>query len=423
MSIDSSAVFADRVNELGLGAHHANFEREGWSTFASFAFATSYIPGTQDEAVFLRDIVVKGLGREDHPDKNALRRLFFESYTLTASDLKRRVEAGTEDAPRKVSNLEREERRSRVDARLTGVDLVDELDCSNRLIDKCIDMYEENAVRYLGPEQCTKLEMELKGMKKDPMFAPDQSGFMRMRRHEKDAVADVTSDIRVQFAFKRRSLALEMGDVMSFENSEKLTSKLIRAVMAEPPPGFAQVDLDQILRADLAAWKLVAERTRKGIKRDNTGYRPCDRIIDEVLAHPEFCRALQPLPSGNSAVKRRPVREDDDSGETLPAKRRKKSQTEKIKDLKSQMAAMHSRRRQSGPPPNSAAPQMGMRMPKALIGKLAQTSDRPPKRLCFAYNMRGGCRNANDGQECPKGWHLCMEPPGPCAKAHPCHEH
>ena len=71
MSLDSSAVFNDRVNELGLAAHRTNFVREGWTTYASLAFATSYIPGASDEAVFVKDIVEAGLAQGDHPDKKA----------------------------------------------------------------------------------------------------------------------------------------------------------------------------------------------------------------------------------------------------------------------------------------------------------------------------------------------------------------
>ena len=366
--------------------------------------------------------------RRPSQKKNALRRLFFEAFTLAAADLKHRVEAKVDDAPRKIPNLERQERRNQVAARLTGLtrddgQFEDDLDCSNRLIDKAIEIYEENGIRDLGPEECTKMEMELRGIKKDPTFIPDAHGVLRMKSVARDPDADVSTELKLSFAYKRRGLATEMGGFLSFENHEKLANKLISALMADPPPGYAKVDMEQVLRADVVAWKLIAQRTRNGIKRNNGGARPCDLIIDTVLGLEEFTQALQPLQIGASKRVASRGRDTEDAAE--PRRKKKRSQGDKIKDLRSQLDAKQqssSRRREAsvGRPVSSAT---SVKLPRPLIGKLSRTADTPPKRLCFAYNMRSCCLGARDGQECSKGWHLCMEPPGPCAKAHPCFEH
>ena len=59
-----------------------------------------------------------------------------------------------------------------------------------------------------------------------------------------------------------------------------------------------------------------------------------------------------------------------------------------------------------------------IRMPHAIVGK--ESNDSKSKRLCFAYNMEG-CSAAADGQECPKGRHICCEPG--CGAAHTLHNH
>jgi hypothetical protein len=321
--------------------------------------------------------------------------------------------------------MERQERRTRIAARLTGLTLVDELDCSNRLIDKAIEIYEDSTIRYLGPEECTKMEMELRGMKKDPMFLPDAGGIVRMRTVANESQADVTTELKLSFAYSRRGLALEMGDVMSYENHQKLAAKLIGALLAEPPPGYAKIDMEQVLRADLVAWKLVAQRTRDGVKRNVSGFRPCDLIIDTVLGLQEFAQALNFMQLGErKGEHKRPRNEDADEASAQDSnRRRKRSKGDKIKDLKSQLEASKRRdnRRDGASAPRASTTTVNL--PRQLIGKLAQTADQPPKRLCFAYNMTVGCRGAQDGQQCAKGWHLCMEPPGPCARAHPCHQH
>ena len=163
MSLDSEAVFNERVVALGLQEHTEKFHRLGWKTYGSLAFATSFVPGQTEDERFLKDIVEAGLGDSGHHHKGALRRLFFESYTLAAADLKRKVEVTTDDAPRKVPAAERQERRDRVAIRLIGISLRGELDISNRLLDLAVGIYEENTMRYVSWQECTKREMELNG--------------------------------------------------------------------------------------------------------------------------------------------------------------------------------------------------------------------------------------------------------------------
>ena len=156
MSVDSSAVFSDRVHQLGLGDHLEAFNQAGWHTYADVAFSTSYLPGQPEDARFANDILVRGLGQQDHKDKDKLRRLFFEAYSLASADMSRLVSASSDDIPRKVPNVEREERRRRLADRLVGVNLSGELDVSNRLIDINISMYDENVLRQNTFEECTK---------------------------------------------------------------------------------------------------------------------------------------------------------------------------------------------------------------------------------------------------------------------------
>ena len=159
MALDSVAVFNDRVCELGLSAHAGaggRFELAGWRSYGDLAFATSHTPGNPEGPDFDAQVVVPGLGLATHAVRPELRRLFFEAFTLTSADSRRRGESTSDDPPRKVPTAEREERRTRVASRLTGLSLRDELDCSNRLIDLAIDMYENNALMYIGPADCTK---------------------------------------------------------------------------------------------------------------------------------------------------------------------------------------------------------------------------------------------------------------------------
>ena len=82
--VDSQAEFARRVSDLGLGEQMDSILQEGIKCFADLAFAP-------DSELFVKDLVISILGSGSSPLRPALRRLFVESYTLAAADLKRRV--------------------------------------------------------------------------------------------------------------------------------------------------------------------------------------------------------------------------------------------------------------------------------------------------------------------------------------------
>ena len=64
-------------------------------------------PSQADDTAFINDVVVPVLGRDDHPKKAILRRVYYEAYTLAAADMKRKVERTEDDAPRKLPAAER----------------------------------------------------------------------------------------------------------------------------------------------------------------------------------------------------------------------------------------------------------------------------------------------------------------------------
>ncbi len=91
MAVDSVAVFKERVAALRLHDYWHAFAERGWDTYANFAFAPSNNPATADDDKFSATVLQPLLG-EDLSNKPvaAVRRLFFEAYTLAGADLKRK---------------------------------------------------------------------------------------------------------------------------------------------------------------------------------------------------------------------------------------------------------------------------------------------------------------------------------------------
>ena len=150
MSFDSEAYFSERINEVGLQACLHQMQGFGWRTMSSFAFASAYLPGSQDDTAFKREVIERLTGDPESAHGPQLRRVFFEAYTMAAADVRRRVERRDEDTPRALPQVEREARRAALDARLTGLDLRGALDPANQIVDAAPQMYEDNIPKHFA---------------------------------------------------------------------------------------------------------------------------------------------------------------------------------------------------------------------------------------------------------------------------------
>ena len=119
--VESKAVFAGRCRSMGIPADVlAAMDAKGWGTVATFAFATSWTPGTPDDQLFRDDVLVPLLGSATHVTAPAVRLLYFECFTLLAADIRSRIERGPDEAPRKLAAPERAARFRTLEIVLRG---------------------------------------------------------------------------------------------------------------------------------------------------------------------------------------------------------------------------------------------------------------------------------------------------------------
>ena len=72
-ALESTVVFAARLQKLGLGEFINGFTAEGWNTYGEFAFAVNYTPGQGDDTKFVDEVIVPILGEPRHPMRPTLR--------------------------------------------------------------------------------------------------------------------------------------------------------------------------------------------------------------------------------------------------------------------------------------------------------------------------------------------------------------
>lgn len=328
-----------------------------------------------------------------------IRRLVFESYTLAAADLKARVERKDEDTPRKLAQAERASRHQSQVARLTGLDLSGEMEPSHSLIDLVFQMSEDNQLRYVRWEQCTKRDQELMGLKTDPTWKPDSAGVIREVKVMEEVKADISSDLMLKYALQRRSLAFDQARLIDYDKFERWSQILLEAYTAPPPSGFRKVSIEQVHHADMELFKVLMKETRSGI-RVSGGVAPLEVSLAKALVAPEIRLHLQPLQGSSATSSKRRL---EDEAPEAPRKReagqadnneRLRRQIEnlqgQIKNMKKGKGKGKSKRAKSG---------SSVKMPAELVGQSAMNAAGEP--ICFSFNC-GGCNKAANGQRCSR---------------------
>ena len=82
------------------------------------------------------------------------------------------------------------------------------------------------------------------------------------------ATVEVNTTYDLDYALRRRALAIVFHDLMTFKATETWRTTLLKAMDEEViAPGDSAPGLADVLAADKVLWMLIAEHCRKGIKR------------------------------------------------------------------------------------------------------------------------------------------------------------
>ena len=391
---DSEAVFKDRVSASGLDdAILKALADAGFKTLSKFAFSSSYVPGSADDAAFVT--TVKTILKRD-PNLSELapfRRLLHESFSLVTAEMKQQLERTEEVHSRKLTQPERADLYERQAKRLSGLSLRGPLEPSDALVDIFCGMYESNRLRFVPWEKYTSKESELeKESKPEHLFSIDSSGKLKLESKRVESQADTSSEILLQYALQRRGLSMDQANLLEYGIHQQWVDRLIKVRLTVSPQGYQQTSFRQMLEADKKLFEELAHATRSGIQTTPTG-RPLDVHFEACMNKAEVAHLLQPLASKHADVyrveKEMPVRSSPYSQDGAKGKGKGKKGSKGLQNP---------------------------RMPLALVegGCRARTNGGDP--ICFGYNL-GTCNNPTNKGRCEKGFHVCAVPK--CGKHHP----
>ena len=407
---ESRAAFTARAAEVGLTqAEITTLTGRGIDTLARIAFA-AVGPGQnpsddQVQALF-------GGGPTTAGTVASTRRLIFEAHTLLIADLKGRVEKGEDASVGSMSHAERESRLTRQKARITGLTHSGVEEPSYESYNLVYAMLQRDALVYIHPEKFTTRRQELSSQKPNKQVVLDGSGALNVKEKPTSLTCQTSGELELVQALRRRALAFDLVGICSYDVMNRYHGALVQRMQDLPPPKYAKVSVQQVLRADRAAFFQLAEHLRT-IKRQADGSIPLDGALPNVLADPAVSFHLLPLaiPEVDKASlnpNKQPWNVLDNRG----TKRQHEGEDQGTKPGKGSL-------RGGGGKGGGKGKNDKLRVPKLLIGKWYQT--REGERLCWAFNLPGGCDKAKAGEKCDRGWHLCAEPN--CLKAHSLQDH
>ena len=110
---------------------------------------------------------------------------------------------------------------------MTGLDIAGPLEPSHALNDLCANMIEKNEIACISPTKCLSRQQELMGSKSDKEIQLDASKTsLIVKEQQSVAEISITSDLMLYQAFQRRTLAMDLTGLASFDVMRKWMDRL-----------------------------------------------------------------------------------------------------------------------------------------------------------------------------------------------------
>ena len=299
--LDSEATFIQQSEEAGLTRPWIDALRDnGLATFAKLSFAITS-PGTvaTDEQVSRFLNTLRGGAAATIAELAAFKRLLFESQTLMMHSFKSTAK-GDEAAPKRMAPPERDARLERQRELLRGLDIKGPLEPAHALYDACATIMERNEVSYINPNRCLSRQQELMGSKPEKEIQLDATKTsLVVKEQQSHSEISISSDLALYQALQRRTLAMDLTGLASYEVMRKWVDRLFALYAQAPAPGFQKVNQAQLLRADRQAFVRISEQFTGSLKSFSGAGKPLDALIERLESDMTVAYFMLPIPAGH----------------------------------------------------------------------------------------------------------------------------
>jgi len=380
--VDSEAAFESHCRAIdSSGGLHAALRNGGLRTFSEVAFSigTPQAPASEaDFQIFAGTIFPAG------PTLNEiarLRRVHFEASTLMIAHVKSHVnqESAGSEVIRKLPVAEKQQRLEDQQTRLGGVAIVGELEPSHALIDLVNSMLDNNAVLWVPPSKCTKRESEIQiGTKEKSQNLVLENNAIKLAAPVSIGHVDTGNEMSLQWALQRRGVAFDQCRIIEWSTHQLWVQQLLTTLSKDVADGFNKVRIEQVIRADKELFTILANEQRGNIRPTAGGVLPIDVAFNRLRTDPRVIMHILPtMKSKSSAVSDSQPAGDGGGGRPNKKAKAKKPPTKKATALcPAELKDFHQR-------------------------------DENDVNICWAFNMKNGCKEKAANHQCKKGVHKC----------------
>ena len=195
---------------------------------------------------------------------------------------------------------------------------------------------------------------------------------LRLSAGEPKIKADTSNELLMQWALQRRGLAFDQCKLISNDVHYKWVQSLLMQLTRDAPPGYAKVQMEQILRAD------------RELFNGPKGELPLDLLMAQLSHDPRISMHLLPLPA-SSARSTTGSSVDEGSKKTSPGPPKPGNPKKKAKAFAKAKA----------------------NCPEELKGYHQFDDNRNSN--CSSFNMSKGCNKETKEGRCKKGSHICIK--------------
>ncbi|CAE7262817.1 unnamed protein product, partial [Symbiodinium microadriaticum] len=284
--VTSEAALKQRCLEVSPdGSLYTSLAAQSIRSFRQLAFAIG-TPRSEPTPEQYQELAAQVFGAAAPIGKVAqLRDLHFEATTYVIQALKDQVSSdAAEHQVRKLPMAERAARLSDQQRRLSGVSITGELQPSYGLIDKVNHILESGQLVWISPSMCGKRDLEVaQGIDHKAQVVQVEKEALKVSASQVETKADVTTPLMLHFAFQRRGIAFDQCGLIEWSTHQDYLHRLLFALSAPVPPGFSQVTIQQIVRADKELWTIMARECMPPFKAKPDGTKPLDVSMSKLM--------------------------------------------------------------------------------------------------------------------------------------------
>ena len=379
--LDSEAHFEQKVKDVGItGPNLAVLKNRGFKTLSQVAHMVSQ-PGVPMPEADLNTFCATHFGSFSIGEISSLRRLIFESQTLTVAALRLQVSDPDASSKQKMPEAERDVRLGNLRRSLPGLTIEGHMEPARCLLDAAARIEVSNQLVYIPPEKSVSRLFEVAQAKPSTKQVEIEASKLVTKDSSDPLEAPVNGSMAVFDALRRRGLALCFANLIHWNCYEKYLNTLFNHLHREAKPNYMKCTIRQIVEADRLCWSHLIEQNVR--PRPSPGDPlPLDTKLQAALESYHVSFELMPLP------------------QPPPKQRILARQTPQAsKGAAKGYTSGKGKGKAGGKPANKPF----IKIPWAIRSKGGTAETPDGARICFDYTL-GECKQ---GENCPRGKHVC----------------